>query len=70
MQNPRHQTIAKTFPSELDMKEWSKAFEKLSSFTVSILRATDFGTVEWKRKGDKWEGGVVEGKGSPAAPAS
>ncbi len=52
------------------MKEWSKAFEKLSSFTVSILRATDFGTVEWKRKGDKWEGGVVEGKGSPAAPAS
>jgi hypothetical protein len=59
--------MAKTFPSADDMKVLSGKCEKLSSFSVSILRATTFGSVEWTKKdGGEWSGGVTEGKGVPA----
>ena len=60
--------MAKTFPSAEDMDALSSKCEKLSSLTVSILRAASFGNVEWERKDSKWAGGVKEGKGLPVAP--
>ena len=69
VQNPRHGVMTKTFPSDEDLNELSKNLEKLSSFKVSILRATSFGTVDYERKDGKWTGGVTEGKGLPAAPS-
>lgn len=69
VQNPRHGTMAKTFPSAEDMQSWSSKAEKLSAFSVSILRAPSFGTVDWAKKDGKWVGGVSEGKGVPAGPS-
>jgi hypothetical protein len=59
--------MKKTFPSNDDLNELSKKLEKLSSFKVSILRATSFGTVDFEKKDGEWAGGVTEGKGLPAA---
>jgi hypothetical protein len=70
VQNPRHGTIGKTFPSADDMQAWSSRCEKLSSFSVNVLRATNFGTVDWEKKDGKWVGGVTEGKGVAAGPPS
>jgi hypothetical protein len=69
VQNPRHGIMKKTFPSAEDLDALSQKLEKLSSFKVSILRATSFGTVDWEKKDGKWAGGVTEGKGLPAAPS-
>lgn len=68
VQNPRHGIMSKSFPSTDDMVTWSKGSDKLSSFKVSILRATSFGSVEWKMEGGKWTGSVEEGKGVAPAP--
>ncbi|KAK5163380.1 uncharacterized protein LTR77_010753 [Saxophila tyrrhenica] len=70
VQNPRHGVMGKTFPSAEEMKSLSSKCEKMSAFSVSILRAPNFGTVEWAKKDGEWAGGVTEGKGVPAAPPS
>ena len=61
--------MGKTFPTADDMDALSSKCEKISSFKVSILRATSFGGVEWEKKDGKWTGGVIEGKGVTAAPS-
>ena len=63
VQNPRHGTMGKTFPTEADVESLSKTCEKLSSFKANILRTTSFGSVEWEKADGKWKGGVTEGKG-------
>lgn len=62
--------MKKTFPSEDDLTSLNGKLEKLSSFKVSILRATSFCTVDFEKKDGKWSGGVTEGKGVPGPPPS
>lgn len=69
VQNPRHGTVAKSFPSAEDMEALSSKCQKLSSFKANVLKTSSFGSVEWEKQGGKWTGGVTEGKGVVAAPS-
>lgn len=66
VQNPRKQTLAKTFPDVFDMNRLSEKLPKLSSFKANVLRTKTLGEIEWEKVESKWKGGVKEGKGLPA----
>lgn len=60
VQNPRHGTMSKTFPSIDDLKQLSSKMERLSSFKVNILKTTSMATVAFERKDGVWSGGVSD----------
>lgn len=41
---------------------------KLESFKVNILRTNSLGSVEWKREGGEWQGGITEAEVRPDQP--
>ncbi|KAF2422636.1 hypothetical protein EJ08DRAFT_701591 [Tothia fuscella] len=46
-------------PSQEDIVILAKKCEKLTSFKVNLLRATRWPSIEWKKHGEQWEGGVT-----------
>lgn len=58
VQNPRKQTLAKTFPDVFDMNSLSEKLEKLSSFKANVLRTKTLGEIDWEKVDAKWKGGV------------
>ncbi|KAF2460178.1 hypothetical protein BDY21DRAFT_384532 [Lineolata rhizophorae] len=56
---PKNKALDNVFPSEEDMKALAEKCPKLSNFKAGILRTTSMGTVEWTKKGGKWNGGIV-----------
>lgn len=62
VQNPRHGTMGKTFPSADDLKALSSKLEKLSSFKANILKTISMANVAFEKSGNEWTGGVTESK--------
>lgn len=56
------------FPTKDDMAALENNCPKLESFKVNILRTSSLGSVEWKREGGEWIGGITEAEVRPDQP--
>jgi hypothetical protein len=48
------------FPSLEDIKALAEKCTKLTSFKASVLRTSSWGSIDWAKNGETWEGGVVQ----------
>jgi hypothetical protein len=52
--------LQKVLPSLDDIKVLSEKCKSLNSFTANVLRTSSWGSVEWTKNGETWEGGAKE----------
>jgi len=52
-------TLEKVFPKLQDIKALSEKCKNMNSFKANVLRTTSWGSIEWEKKGEEWEGGVI-----------
>jgi hypothetical protein len=58
--------LAEVYPSLEDIKALSEKCKKLNSFKANVLRTSSWGSIEWAKNDEKWEGGIIQ----PVEPTS
>ena len=68
--HPGDGALRSAFPTEEDMKVLGAKCPNLESFKINILRTSTLGSVEWRKEGGNWKGGITEVEKLPNPPSA